>query len=120
MFTFLALPQVDEILITEKSWDAMNPPKNEEELIGQWFACIFKNTKTSNFYIGKIRKRFLTAEAHEQGYVAAVEMDCLQLRLGVIDCIFREYKTPLKDIDVIPIKNIFMGPSKGIHRENGK
>ena len=87
LFTFPALPQVDKISIMEKSWDAMNPLKNEEELIGQWFACVFKSTKTPNLYIGKIRKRFLTAEVNEQGYVAAVEMDCLQLKLGVTYCI---------------------------------
>ena len=74
-------------MIMEKGWDAMNPPKNEEELIGQWFACVFKSTKTPNLYIGKIRKRFLTAEVNEKGYVAAVEMD-----------IFREHKALLKDM----------------------
>ena len=31
-------------MIMKKGWDAMNPPKNEE-LIGQWFACVFKSTK---------------------------------------------------------------------------
>ena len=72
----------------EKSCDAMNPSKNEKKIIGQWFACIFKSTKTSNFYIGKVRKRFLTAKANEQGYVAAVKMDYLQLKLRVTDCIF--------------------------------
>ena len=77
MFTFLALPQVEETLIMEKCLDAVNPPKNEEELIGQWFAYIFKSTKASNLYTGKIRQQFLTAKANEQGYVAAVEMDCL-------------------------------------------
>ena len=107
-------------MIMEKSWDAMNPPKNEEELIGQWFACVFKSTKTPNLYIGKIRKRFLTAEVNEKGYVAAVEMDCLQQKLGVTDWIFREHKAPLKDIDVIRIKDVFMRPLKGIYRENGK
>ena len=82
--------------------------------------CVFKSAKTPNLYIGKIRKRFLTAEVNEKGYVAAVEMDCLQLKLGITDCIFREHKAPLKDIDVIPIKDVFMGPLKGIYRENGK
>ena len=32
----------------------------------------------------------------------------------------REHKAPLKDIDVIPIKNVFMGPLKGIYCKNGK
>ena len=104
----------------EKSCDAMNPSKNEKKIIGQWFACIFKSTKTSNFYIGKVRKRFLTAKANEQGYVAAVKMDYLRLKLRVTDCIFWEHKTPLKDNDVIPIKDVFMGPLKGIYCENGK
>ena len=88
MFTFPALPKVDEIMIMEKSWDGMNPPKNEEELIGQWFACVSKSTKAPNLYIGKIRKRFLTVDVNEKGYVAAVEMDCLQLKLGVTNFIF--------------------------------
>ena len=47
-------------------------------------------------------------------------MDCLQLKLGVTDCIFQQHKAPLKDIDVIPIKDVFMGPLKGIHHKNGK
>ena len=55
MFTFPALPQVDEMIVG-KSWDAMNPLKDEEELIGQWFACIFKNIKTPNLYIKKKEK----------------------------------------------------------------
>ena len=50
LFTSPALPQIDEIMIMERRWDAMNPPKNEE-LIGQCFACVFKSTKTPNLYI---------------------------------------------------------------------
>ena len=57
MFTFPALPQVDE-MIMGKSWDAMNPLKDEEELIGQWFARVFKNIKTPNLYIKKKEKDF--------------------------------------------------------------
>ena len=53
--------------------------------MGQWFACILKSSKTPNLYIRKIRKRFLTAEVNEQGYVAAVKMDCVQLKLGVTE-----------------------------------
>ena len=30
-----------------------------------------------------------------------------------------QHKAPLKDIDVIPIKNVFMGPLKGIYCKNG-
>ena len=120
MFTFRAFPQVDEILIMEKGWNAMNPPKNEEELIGHWFACIFKSTKAPNLCIRKIRKRFLTAEANEQGYIAAVKMDCLQLKLGVTDSILQGHKASLKDINAIPLKDVFMGPLKVIYCENGK
>ena len=76
LFTSPALPQIDEIMIMERRWDAMNPPKNEE-LIGQCFACVFKSTKTPNLYIWNIRKRFLTARVNKQGYIADVKTDCL-------------------------------------------
>lgn len=69
--------------------------------------------KTPNLYIRKIRKRFLTAEVNEQGYIAAVKME-VEVRSNRI-----EHKAPLKDIDVIPIKNVFMGPLKGIYCKNG-
>ena len=42
------------------------------------------------------------------------------MKLGVTDCNFRGHKAPLKDIDVILIKDVFMGPLKGIYHENGK
>ena len=83
--------------------------------MGSGLFVFSKVEKHQTFDIGKIRKRFLTVEANEQGYVAAVEMDCLQLKLGVTDCIFRKHKTPLKEIDVIPIKDVFMDPLKGIY-----
>ena len=90
----------------------MNPPKNEEELIGQLFAHIFTSKKASNLYIKKILKRFLNDEDNEEGYVSALEMDRLQLKLEVTDRIFQEHKAPLKDVNVIPIKNVFIGPLK--------
>ena len=59
------------------------------------------HNRSTGLYIGRMRKRFLNDEG---GMVLALELDCLERKLGIADIILREAKR--KDIDVFPIKGI--------------
>ena len=98
----------------------MNPPNNEANLVRKWYACIFRGKKTSNLFIGKVIRRFLLDQESEGGYACALEVDCLQQKFGVTDCILREHDKIGKDIGIVPVKDVFIGPLKGIYRDNGK
>ena len=53
---------------------------------------------------GRMKKTFLNGEG---GKVLALELDCLELKLGVAENILREAKR--KDVDVFPVKEIICG-----------
>lgn len=91
-------------------WEALKPPTTEKELIGKFFACIYPTKKGPNLYVGRLTRRFLSND--EDGYPCALEIDCLQQKYGVTDCIFKEYDIAGADVEVFPIHNIVCGPLK--------
>ena len=89
----------------EGCWRRLSLPRMEKELIDKWYACIFLHNKSAGLYIGRMKKRFLNDEG---GMVLALELDCLERKLGVADNILREAKR--KYVDVFPVKDIICGP----------
>ena len=89
----------------EGYWRRLNPPIAEEDVIGKWYACIFMHNKSAGLYIGRLKRRFLNDQG---GFVLALELDCLERKLGVTDNILWEAKT--KDVDVFPVKDVICGP----------
>ena len=97
----------------EEYWQGLSSPTIEKELIDKWHACIFLQNKSAGLYIGRMKKRFLNDEG---GMVLALELDCVEHKLGFADNILQEAKR--KDVDVYPVKDIIceplqMNPLKG-------
>ena len=100
----------DERMSMERCWECINPPIPESDIVGKWFACIYKSKKCANLFIGKATKRFLSDDIN--GYTCALEIDCLRQKFGVTDNIFQEYDVAGADVEIFPIQNIIYGPLK--------
>ena len=94
-----------KIFKMEEYWCRLSLPTMEKELIDKWYACIFLHNQSAGLYIGRMKKRFLNDEG---GMVLALELDCLERKLGVTDNILREAKR--KDVSIFPVKDIIFGP----------
>ena len=94
----------EKIFKMEECWCRLSFPIMEKELIDEWYACIFLHNKSAGLYTVGMKKRFLNDEG---GMVLALELDCLEHKLGVADNILQEVKR--KDVDVFPIKDIICG-----------
>ena len=58
-----------------------------------------------NLFIGKTTQRFLNDEC---GLITALEIDCLEQKLGTTDCILKQAKK--SDVNIFPVQNIICGP----------
>ena len=105
-------------LSMEDCWRYISPPKKEEEIEKKWVGCIFNSRKTENFFVGRIVRRFLSDDTN--GYVCALEVDCLQQKYGVGDNILKEYEEGKKDVGIFPIYDIICGPLEGEFLGNRK
>ena len=103
----------------EDCWKFLNPPTLEEEIVGKWFACIFATKRAVNLYVGRARRRFLTDSLENNGYAAAIEIEGLQQKLGVTNCILEEFKNS-SDIYNYPIRDVICGPLKAKFLGGGK
>ena len=65
----------------KKVWISLEPPTDEKVIIGCWYAAIYIGKKSSEtaLYIGLVQKRYLQ---DENGPKSALELDCLQRKLG--------------------------------------
>jgi len=74
----------------KETWKYISPPNNEEEIIGKWFAVVYKGKKTENLFIAKAVRRFLL---DEMGSVDSILMRCLKAKMipQRIPCIFLYY-----------------------------
>ena len=88
----------------EECWRRLSLPTMEKELIDKRYACIFLHNKSAGLYIGRMKKRFLNDEGR---MVLALELNCLERKLGIADNILREAKWK---VDVFPVKDIICGP----------
>ena len=66
----------------EECWRRLSLPAVGKELIDKWYARIFLHNKSAGLYIGRMKKRFANDEG---GMILALELDCLERKLGVAD-----------------------------------
>ena len=77
----------EKIFKMKEYWHRLSLPTMEKELIDKWYACIFLHNKSASLYIGRMKKRFLSDEG---GMLLALELDCLERKLGIADNILWE------------------------------
>lgn len=93
-------------------WAHFEPPMMEKEIRGEWVGCVFPGQKKKDhLFIGRVVSRFLSDEgAALNSYTTALEVNCLQEKLGTADNIFKEHNEGKTDVGVFPIHNIICGP----------
>ena len=89
----------------QNCWKGLSPPTAEEDVVNKWYGCIYTSKRGPNLFIGKAAQRFLNDEV---GLITALEIDCLEQKLGTADFILKQTKT--SDVDIFPVQNISCGP----------
>ena len=96
--------------ITEKLklfWKNISPPTKEKEVVGKWYAAIFKDNKgKQNLCIGRALRRFLE---EEDGKISHLEIDCLKPHVGTSN-IMDEYPEHQNDVYMFKASDVFFGP----------
>ncbi|XP_057302349.1 uncharacterized protein LOC130636595 [Hydractinia symbiolongicarpus] len=97
-----------------KLWKWLSPPTQEEEIVGKWFAVVFKpesanvkkRTPAASLYIGKATTRFLL---DADGPACGIEFDCLKLHVGS-GTILESYTGTMRDISLFKVHDVIAGP----------
>ena len=59
------------------TWEDINPPVTEKDIVGRFFAAVYYHTsnrqKSGRLFVGKVVKRFL---ADKDGQTQGLELDC--------------------------------------------
>jgi len=98
---------LDEILTMERCWAHFEPPKKESDFVGEWVASIYEKKKRHHLFLGRVKQRFIIDEIDAPNcYATALEVDCLQEKLGITDSILREHNQPGTDVGVFAMQNI--------------
>ena len=63
-----------------ETWSRLSLPIDGSEIVGKWFAGIFKTKRSKRLYIGQLMEQFLK---DENGDVDVIEMRCLRPRVGL-------------------------------------
>ena len=92
--------------ILQNTWDSLNPPNNEEDLVGKWYGVAFKTKRCHMLFIGKILKRFLK---DEEGPVETLEIRCLKNKIGS-GTILEDTPAHCPDISLFGLENVIYGP----------
>ena len=94
-----------------KCWEKFEPPKAEKDLVGEWVGCVYETPKRAGLFVGKVTRRFLSDDgAALNAFTTALEVDCLEEKLGTTDCLFKENER--KDVGIFAIHNVICGPIK--------
>ena len=82
----------------------------ENDIVGEWVGCVYTTQKNKiHLFVGKVLKRFLSDDgASLNAFTTALEVDCLDEKLGTTDCVFKENER--KDIGIFAIHNVICGP----------
>ena len=108
-FCFIYLIDLTDLYSMEKCWERLEPPRAEKDIVGEWVGCIYAGQRADHLFVGKILRRFLSDDgAALNTHTVALEIDCLEEKLGTADCRFKE--AGQKDIGVFPIHNVICGP----------
>ena len=73
----------------QNCWKCLSPPTVEEHIVNRWYGCIYTSKTGPNLFTGKATQRFLNDEG---GLIMALEIDCLEQKLGTTDCILKQAK----------------------------
>ena len=90
--------------ILGKCWKGLSPPISATEIVGKWYACIFKAKKKTYLYIGRATRRFLNDEG---GLITTLEIDCLEQKLSVTENILKRGQ---QHIGIFAVKNVICSP----------
>ena len=102
-------------MATQNCWKCLSPPTVEEHIVNRWYGCIYTSKTGPNLFTGKATQRFLNDEG---GLIMALEIDCLEQKLGTTDCILKQAKK--SDVDIFPVQNIICGPLNVNPLSNGR
>ena len=95
----------EPVVAMQNCWKGLSPPTVEEHVVNRWYGCIYTSKRGPNLFIGKATRRFLNDEG---GLITALEIACLEQKLGTTDCILKQAKK--SDVDIFPVQNIICGP----------
>ena len=93
-----------------RCWERYELPRLENDIVGEWVGCVYTTQKNKiHLFVGKVLKRFLSDDgASLNAFTTALEVDCLDEKLGTTDCVFKENER--KDIGIFAIHNVICGP----------
>ena len=103
------------VMTMQNCWKGLSPPTAEEDVVNKWYGCIYMSKRERNLFIGKATQRFLNDEG---GLIMALEIDCLEQKLGTTDCILKQAEK--SDVDIFPVQNIICGPLNVNPLSNGR
>ena len=103
------------VMTMQNCWKGLSPPTAEEDVVNKWYGCIYMSKRERNVFIGKATQRFLNDEG---GIIMALEIDCLEQKLGTTDCILKQTKK--SDVDIFPVQNIICSPLNVKRLSNGR
>lgn len=95
----------------EKCWARLEIPRSEKDIVGEWVGCIYNSQKRIHLFVGKVLRRFISDDgAALHVFTTALEVDCLEEKLGCTDCVLKENER--RDVGIFSIQNIICGPVK--------
>lgn len=94
------------ITLLEETWKTFSPPVTEDMIQGKWYGVIFSNKRSSQLFIGKVLRRFLT---DENGPVDTLEIRCLKPKVGS-GTIVDDTPSHLPDISLFRLADVIYGP----------
>ena len=98
-------------------WDTLNPPVEEENLVGKWYGALYHESKKICFFIGKIVYQYLN---DEDGSPVQLELDCLKRPVSSTATILEENLPHLKACGILLMHNIISGPLNGVPMKGNK
>ena len=113
---------IDIELSLQSLWKSISPPTKEEDILQQWYGCIYqeyklKGSKKQALFVAKATRRFLS---DENGKAYALEMKSLKLKIGS-GTILKSVPQHLgRDISVYSLYNVIAGPLEVIPMKNNK
>ena len=113
---------IDIELSLQSLWKSISPPTKKEDILQQWYGCIYheykpKGSKKQAFFVAKATRRFLSDE-NRKAY--ALEMESLKPKIGSGTILESVPQHLGRDISVYPLYNVIAGPLEVISMKNNK
>ena len=108
---FLPASKEDGYKYLNEIWDTLNPPVEEENLVGKWYGALYHESKKIYFFIGKIVCQYLK---DEDGSPIQLELDYLKRSVSSTATILEENPPHLNACGIFLMHNIISGPLNGV------